>query len=306
MNYNKRDNITNNIVFSVIVPHYNCVDLLKRAIVSIPNRNDIEIIVVDNGFNKIPVSLFNESCKNVTVIYSEVGMGAGRARNVGLKQAKGMWLLFLDADDYFSEYAFDCFFANANSKNDIIFFKMNSCFSDTFEPSNRGDMYCILIDAYVTHKPNSEENLRYNFSSPCAKMVKKSLIDEHNILFDEILFNNDDMFALKVGYYAKTVNAVDAVVYCATVRKGSISTTVSLKSIQDRFNLNLSRNKFLRIHHLNKYQWSVMAQIFAVRKFGVKYIFILIWKSIKSGNNILIGSSRWYDTYKRMKKLKSV
>jgi hypothetical protein len=51
---------------------------------------------------------------------------------------------------------------------------------------------------------SKEINLRLLFSVPWAKLIKKDLIDRHNISFEEILASNDINFSVKTGYYAQT------------------------------------------------------------------------------------------------------
>ena len=88
--------------YSIIIPHKNIPDLLKRCLDSIPRRNDVQIIVVDDNSDPEKVDFSNfpgvgEKC--VEVYFTKEGKGAGFARNVGLKYAIGKWVLFADADD---------------------------------------------------------------------------------------------------------------------------------------------------------------------------------------------------------------
>lgn len=88
--------------YTIIIPHKNCPDLLYRCLASIPRRDNLQIIIVDDNsdFEKVDFETFpglNEPC--VEVYYTKEGKGAGYARNVGLKHAKGKWLIFVDADD---------------------------------------------------------------------------------------------------------------------------------------------------------------------------------------------------------------
>ena len=67
-------------------------------------RNDVQIIVVDDGSSSNVVDFTNfpgTDRENVEIIFTKDGKGAGYARNCGLLQAKGKWLLFADADDSF-------------------------------------------------------------------------------------------------------------------------------------------------------------------------------------------------------------
>ena len=85
------------INYSIIIPHKNIPDLLQRCLNSIPRRTDIQIIVVDDNSDpkKVDFEHFpgvGEKC--VEVYFTKEGKGAGYARNMGLKYAKGKWLLF--------------------------------------------------------------------------------------------------------------------------------------------------------------------------------------------------------------------
>ena len=90
------------INYSVIIPHHNIPALLQRCLDSIPERDDIQIIVVDDNSdsNKVDFKKFpGIGRRNVEIYYTKEGKGAGFARNVGLKYAKGRYLIFADADD---------------------------------------------------------------------------------------------------------------------------------------------------------------------------------------------------------------
>ena len=92
------------ILFSFIIPHRNAPFLLARCIDSIPVREDVEIIVVDD--NSTPEVLhqlkdIEKRYSHIAFIVTTLSKGAGYARNVGIELAKGKWLLFIDADDFF-------------------------------------------------------------------------------------------------------------------------------------------------------------------------------------------------------------
>ena len=87
------------INFSIIIPHRNIHTLLQRCIDSIPARDDVQIIIVDDNSDPNIVDFDNFPGKNnpqVEIYLTKEGKGAGYARNVGLDHAKGKWLLFAD------------------------------------------------------------------------------------------------------------------------------------------------------------------------------------------------------------------
>lgn len=94
---------TNNFKVSVIIPVYNQEKLITKAIDSIPKREDVEIIVIDDGstdntFKNIKPYLIKKFIK----IYSnEENMGVAFTVNKGYNLAKGEYIVLLGSDDYF-------------------------------------------------------------------------------------------------------------------------------------------------------------------------------------------------------------
>ena len=140
---------------SIIIPHYNTPDLLEKLIVSIPNTDDIQIIVIDDNSDKDLKLL--ENVKNmyqnkIEYYVNDTGVkGAGACRNIGLRHADGKWLLFSDADDYFLEGMYETVAQYFDSDYDEVFFIPTSKYIDSGELSNRQIItlnlmkYCILM-----------------------------------------------------------------------------------------------------------------------------------------------------------------
>lgn len=86
---------------SIIIPYYNRPEKLKRALTSIVNQTYLsyEIIVVDDH-SDVP---FYHDGYDLTYIRCEENKGPGAARNLGLKVAKGEFIVFLDSDDYWHQ-----------------------------------------------------------------------------------------------------------------------------------------------------------------------------------------------------------
>ena len=93
------------VLFTIIIPHKNIPRLLERLIKSIPMRDDLEIIVVDDYSDSNFVDFVNfpgKDRKNFLLLLNEGEKGAGHARNFALPYAKGKWVLFADSDDYYN------------------------------------------------------------------------------------------------------------------------------------------------------------------------------------------------------------
>ena len=287
------------IRYSVIIPHYESLDVLPRAINSVPERADIEVLIIDNSATPINSTLFSER-KNVHILYSPYGKGAGTARNVGLQHAKGQWLLMLDADDFFTPNAFAAIDRYADSHADIVFFRMNSCDSDTLQPADRDIQFNGLINAY---KDNKDENaLRYDWSSPCAKMIRRRLVEEHDIRFDETQASNDVLFSAQTGYWAECIQASDETVYCATIRQGSLTTTPSLNNLKQRIEVCGRFNAFLKDHGIHANRKSIMFYVYIIaRLYGFGEAVKALCQSVRMGNNPFVGITRWASTARKKK-----
>lgn len=216
--------IHNMTLFSIIIPHYNIPDLLMRCLKSIPISEDIQVIVVDD--NSPDADTYLERYPELTRPYLEFirttkGEGAGYARNVGLEYAKGKWLLFADADDFFVEDMYDIISSNADSKADVIYFKKESVLSENIIQKTDRDVY---IDRMINnYYANSDEwPLRFMYCPTWGKMIKRDLINKYNIRFEEIRYSNDVSFSLFVGYHAETIEVVNKVLYVLTSRPGSL------------------------------------------------------------------------------------
>lgn len=286
--------------FSIIIPHSNSLHFLPKLFSTLPVSDKIEIILVDNSeypINKDDV----KTDRHFVLFYSSPKRGAGGARNEGIKHAHGKWLIFIDADDYLPNDAFEIFYSKIDSDAEVIFFGMDGIYLDTGERSNRGDTYTQLVKDFLNGK-KSEMDIRLRFASPCSKMVSRELVKRHDIQYDEVVASNDVYFSLLTGYYAKKIEAVDKITYIATVSKGSLTKRRDYEAVKSRFLVNLRQNKFLKEQKLSKYQVSIMLYLFQTRQFGLKKTIEFIKLLIKYRQNPFIGFSRWFSTFFTFKK----
>lgn len=233
--------------YSVIIPFRDKLDLLIKAINSIPDREDIEIIAVDNsdtpyGESKMPTT------SNARLVYliSDSTKGAGRARNEGLRHVNGRWVLFLDADDYFIPEAFSAFDRYVEQDYDIVFFDADSIRLIDGKHSTRHEK----IHFYITHylKTHKEDFLRYHFGNPICKMFRSEFLKEGRYKFQEVKVSNDMMFSVVTGHYAKSIAADPSVVYMITEAGKGQSLVKSKTAINQytRFTVLVDYNAFLK------------------------------------------------------------
>lgn len=122
-----------NTKVTVIIPVYNQEKLIVRALESIPKRNDIEIIVIDDGSidNTFQV-LENHLRKNMTLISNKENKGVAYAVNKGYDLAIGEYVVLLGSDDYFYTDEFEEII-NKLDGTDLVYFDMKVNNGDIWE-----------------------------------------------------------------------------------------------------------------------------------------------------------------------------
>jgi len=212
--------------YSIIIPHKNIPALLERCLASIPVRGDVQVIVVDDASEERLVDFARFpglGRPHTEVIFHKSGIGgaggAGMARNVGIGVARGRWLIFADADDFFHTEAVNAAMDRyADAEADMIFFRHDSVDSDTLAPVAINTRRNRMLDDFEA----DSRPVRYLVSVPWARFIRREMVAEHSIRFDEVRFSAGVLFSAKVGYFAEKIASDPAVVYCNVRREGSL------------------------------------------------------------------------------------
>lgn len=211
------------INYSIIIPHYNTPDLLRRCVNSIPQREDVQVIVVDDNSpgNEVYLSTIPElSRPGVEYYVTKDGLSAGHARNIGLSHAKGKWLIFSDSDDFFVDDFSEILDQYVDSSHDVIYFNIRSCDcykTDKIIKSKNKERL------FSTYKKNKDELIfRVGYTEPWGKMIRRQLVITNGICFQETKGHNDLLFSVKVGLKANTILVVDRPLYWYVIREGSM------------------------------------------------------------------------------------
>lgn len=242
------------ISFSIIIPHHNIPDLLERCIASIPQRDDVEIIVVDDRSSPSVVDFDNfpgRERKDVKVIFNkEENRGAGGARNIGIGAARGKWLLFIDADDYFNPCVGQMMDAHKDDNADIVFFRANGLDSETYEASPAAQKRVRALNGYFREyqygdRQRGETLLRYAWGEPWAKFYGRKFVEDNSLFFKETPMHNDTTFAYTAGFHAKTVAVDPHCLVCVTWRQGSLSHTLNTAKLLACIEVFAEKERFM-------------------------------------------------------------
>lgn len=240
------------IFFSIIIPHHETPELLARCLASIPQRDDTEIIVIDDNSTdgeEYPSKYPFLRRRDLFFVPTHEGKGGGYARNVGLEMAQGKWLLFADSDDFFTDALPEILDEYRDSDLEMVYFNVLSvCSDDISKPAHRDKDR--LFEGFA--KTDDINLFRVRYTEPWGKLIKRDLIKKNNIRFDEVRVCNDLWFCLLASFNAKNLIADNRRLYVATLREGSVcyNDVDTLEKILIRIDVHCRAYNYLKKHNI--------------------------------------------------------
>ena len=230
-------------LFSIIIPVYKVEKYINECVDSIllQDYKDFEIILVDDGSPDSCPEIcdnFSNQDERVKVIHKENG-GLSEARNYGIKESKGEYLIFIDSDDYWegtSHLSNIAAIINKDADIDTVLLK----FKLFYEDSNT--FFENKIDHSISIADSPDETL-YNLvksanqaSSAWCRVVKRSTIIDNKIFFTKGLTGEDSDWFIHLSLFVKKYKEYNQVLYVYRQnRAGSITDTIKIKNIEDQF-----------------------------------------------------------------------
>lgn len=262
------------INYSIIIPHRNTPQLLLRCLKSIPDREDIEIIIIDDCSESALSYTQDNTNKNATIINLSENKGAGYARNIGLQKASGKWLLFADADDYFLPDAFAIFDNYLECSQDVVLFKNES--------SGKGTYVNKLIDLFFNKNIDKQHALMYAWA-PWSKLVRHDYIKNNHFEFESTLFSNDVFWNVQLASNTKNIMIDNHVVYKVTEQEGSLTTYLNQEAFNTRLNVALRSNQYLfKSNKKNLMYPTITVYADWARELGIFFYFKFLFNSWKN------------------------
>jgi glycosyltransferase involved in cell wall biosynthesis len=201
------------VKISIIVPVYNGEKYLINCLSYLVNQtlNDIEIIIIDDA--SIDKSRYiMEECKRqypekVKCIYLNENHGAGGARNIGIKEANGDYIGFVDSDDQVETNMFEELYQTAvKGDYDIVD-------SYLYHEKEKQIVISTSIEAEGILEYNKRKILIQNTGYIVTKIYKTDLLRKEDILFRENVPFEDPDFLCRVYLLAKSLACVKKVFY---------------------------------------------------------------------------------------------
>jgi glycosyltransferase involved in cell wall biosynthesis len=225
-----------------------------RCLESIPVSEDIQVIVVDDNSPGADTYLQEYPALSrpfLEFIRSDKNGGGGYARNIGLTRARGKWLLFADADDFFAKDMHDIISNYYDTDADVVIFRAKKVHSDNLHlESDRDAVSDKRLELFI--QTGDEWALRFRHYLVWSKLIRRNLVIENKILFDEVRYSNDCFFSINVGYYARKIMFDDNVLYWNTFRSGSDTACFCQKpgELRIRAEVSFRLDQFLLQHDI--------------------------------------------------------
>ncbi len=199
------------VKISIIIPIYNSEKYLRKCLESVCNQTfrDIEIICINDCSLDNSNSILQEYAKNdkrINLINLVQNKGAAAARNIGIENAVGQYLGFVDSDDFIDQNFYEKLYEQAYKTN-----------ADAVKGNIA--LYCpktkiIIKDSWMDINSNVKKhkaNFCFSFTSA---IFKKSFIKKNFIEFLEGLIHFEDpYFTIKAALFYKKLEVIDDVFY---------------------------------------------------------------------------------------------
>lgn len=215
---------------SVIVPVYNTEKYLHRCIDSILAQTftDFELLLIDDGSKDSSGTICDEYAAKdarVRVFHKENG-GVSSARNLGLDQAKGEWITFVDSDDWIHALMYKKMLGKAVCDNaDVVYCDIALCFTE--------ETKIWKATEYNLNKVRFLNNfILCDWTSLCNVLIKSKLFKSNRIKHPrDVTYCEDFHVSVRIMFHATKISYVPEAFYCYN-RVNETSTLHSL-SIED-------------------------------------------------------------------------
>lgn len=185
---------------SIVIPVYNSMTVLEATINCVLHQSytNFELIFIDDGSTDSTLQLIHNTIQGDrrVKVFKQKHLGAGPARNKGLKEAIGKYVLFLDSDDLFIPNMLEKLVNTADAyKSDIVTFGFAS-FLD--EPSNYTIAPCLYdgIENRLFSVYELKDNIfQKTIAAAWNKFFKRDYLIDQELEFQDLPFFNDEYFS---------------------------------------------------------------------------------------------------------------
>lgn len=225
---------------SIIIPVYNVEGYIKECLESIVHfdDNELEIIIVNDGSTDGSLIIcedYEKKYNNIRVI-TQKNQGLSGARNTGIKNATGEYILFLDSDDFMEEGVLSCIINDLKSdKKDFYLGRAYQYFADT----KTFNLCQIDYKTVPYSKPcqyflELHKNSDFWFAAWLLVINRQFLLD-NNLFFKTGIYHEDELWVPTVFVKSNNMGFLNYGFYCYRMdREGSIVASPKIKREFDK------------------------------------------------------------------------
>lgn len=200
-------------MLSIILPVYNAAPYLCQCLDSIIIQSylDIEILCIDDGSTDNSLNILHtyQQKENRIKVFHQDHLGAGSARNLGIKKAQGTYIQFLDADDFLSPDALQSLNDILTSTpTDVCMFNYYYYDNQTKEVEKKYLFQKVMDDSTLLFECSFKDNYKlflYNSVVPWNKIYRRQFLLQYHIVFDHLICSNDRYFYFQIVKLAKSI-----------------------------------------------------------------------------------------------------
>lgn len=216
--------------FSIIIPVYNVEKYIDGCLKSVMNQTykDYEVIVVNDGTKDNSMDIV----KNYDVkVIEQKNQGLSAARNTGVKNAKGEYLIFLDSDDSWNENLLEEISKSLKNNPDVVRFQIQETYEDSDEVKPYKEQAFKGKNGVEAFETIS--NFHFIENAWCYA-IRREYYKKNKFLFKVGTIHEDYGLTPLIIIKANKVNSIDYVGYNYLQRQGSIMSTTAYEKIQKR------------------------------------------------------------------------
>lgn len=243
------------VKISVIIPVYNVENYIKETLLSLINQSfrDFEVIVINDGTEDNSAEICSSILKDSNLSYKiihKLNEGIAVARNIGIKEAKGEYIYFIDGDDYAESCLLEKFYIKAEKEHsDVVF-----CGYSYFDYKRK--MVKEKMERYIKYPIDGDtaaEFMALNkfWISGGSGFYRKSFIKESNIEFpSDVHLGESTVFIFKALMHSKVVSCVNEnLIYF--IKRDSSVTKMANERIFDLHKANIYIINYNDFHRKN-------------------------------------------------------
>lgn len=229
----------NGIELSIIIPVYNVEKYLEKCLQSVIEqiKCGVEVIIINDGSTDNSEKICEEYCRRygfITLI-NQANQGLSMARNVGINNSKGRYLLFLDSDDWLAENILDeLLFEVKNSESNFILAKRDTYSEWTKEFTQFDIDYGKIKKDILPVDVFRFLNCKKIHFTVTLIVIDRQFLVENNLYFMKGICHEDELWIPQVFCVAEKMSLFNKSIYCYRCdRMGSIMNSPHIKKAFD-------------------------------------------------------------------------